>query len=298
LAKLLPAWGETEADIGGTIADALNSVFRRAQFLERVLGFLKTLGELAPPCAVVPLSAARAELVAEAADIRRTLLPSVAPEIRDATTKGLDKLDAQIAKIPTDVQSWRDAPTQWRVGASEGTVRVPTGKLGATTPPAPVLPSWEDAKDAAEVLLHLGTLGWLISTGPAGAVVAGVMYGGGIGERLTSLVEGRIGDAPAGLKPVLQGIMSNYLRFEQRTKPAVYQQVLGAWMLTQSSPSPEVMRAGMTNMNPYLLPPMPEVWDGSFKHLATAEKAPESGSWLIALLLGSFLGLSVAVLTE
>jgi len=297
LAKLLPAWGGTEPEIGGTIADALNSVFRRAQFLERVLGFLKTLGELAPPCAVVPLSAARAELVAEAADIRRTLLPSVAPEIRDAIAKSLDALDAQIAKIPSDVQSWRDAPTQWRVGAREDAIRVPTGKLGAI-PPLLVGPDWAAARDAALALLNLGALGWLITMGPPGAVVAGITYGGGIGEAITAALSRQVRAAPAGLKPVLQGIMSNTLRFEQRVKPAVYQQVLGAWMLTQSSPSPEVMRAGMTDLNPYLLPPMPETWDGSFAHLTRNEKPKESGSWLIALLLGSFLGLSVAVLTE
>jgi hypothetical protein len=43
---------------------------------------------------------------------------------------------------------------------------------------------------------------------------------------------------------------------------------------------------------------MPEVWDGGFDHLTRNEKPKESGAWIIALLLGSVLGLSVAVLAE
>jgi hypothetical protein len=97
---------------------------------------------------------------------------------------------------------------------------------------------------------------------------------------------------------VLQTVLTRAARFEQRTKPAVYQQVLGVWMLTQSSSTPDIMRAGMTGMNPYLLPPMPEVWDGSFDHIMRGQGTKESAAWLIALLLGGVLGLSVAALTE
>lgn len=300
MAKLLPAWGATtEPEIGGTIADALNSVYRRAQFLERVLTFLKSLDILAPPCAVVPLLEARADLASEASNLRRTLLPAVAPEIRDAMGKAMDALDAQILKVPSDLKMWVDAPSQWKAGAYEEAITRPP--MGSTMPsPADLFssPSWQDVQDAASNLLHLGMLGWLITMGPPGAVVAGIMYGGGIGEAITAALSRQTTTTDVGLKPVLQGILSHAMRFENRVKPSVYQQVLGAWMLTQSSPSPEVMKAGMQNLNPYLLPPMPEVWDGGFDHLTRNEKPKESGAWIIALLLGSVLGLSVAALTE
>ena len=296
MSNLLPAWGATEPDIGGTIADALNSVYRQAQFLERVLGFLKTLGDLAPPCAVVPLSEARTEIAQQAAEIRRTLLPELAPEVREKIAKALDELDTKIAKIPTDVKTWVDAPSQWKVGAWDEVVRVPTSALGWAASGAGL--SWGDAKDAAMVLLNAATVVWLISVGPAGAFVAGTMYSGRLGNEIGELVNRLARSTGPDLRSVLRRVVENALRFEQRTKPSVYQQVLGVWILTQSSPTPEVMKAGMTNMNPYLLPPMPEVWDGAFDHLARQEKPSESGSWLIALLLGGFLGLSVAALTE
>ena len=296
MARRLPAWGATEPEIGGTIADALNSVYRRAQFLERVLGFLKTLGGLAPPCAVVPLVEQRAELAREASDIRRTLLPVVAPEIHDAISKSLDALDAQIIKIPTEVPMWVDAPSQWQAGAYEAATSVPTSSLRGARSLGSL--DWSDVQSAASALLDVAVAGWLITMGPPGAVVAGVTYGGGIGEAIKDLAERRIGSVSDDLGAVLRTVVAASVRFEQRTKPSVYQQVLGAWMLTRSSSTPDIMRAGMTGMNPYLLPPMPEVWDGSFDHLTRESSAGESANWLIALLLGGFIGLSVAALTE
>jgi hypothetical protein len=295
LSKLLPAWGETEPEIGGTIADALNSVYRQAQFLERVLKFLSSLGDLAPPCAVVPLSKARAKLVTEAADLRRTLIPVAAPEIREAMTRSLDALDAQIAKIPSDLKMWTEAPSQWQAGAYEGATAVPTRALGWSASGSGL--SWADAKAAALALLDVGTAAWLITTGPPGALIAGLMYSGGIGDAIVALAESRVRDVAPGLKAVLASVLAEAVKFEQRTKPSVYQQVLGAWMLTRTSSSPEVMREAMAVTNPYILPPMPETWDGSFDHLLE-RGSTASGSWLIALLLGGFLGLSVAALTE
>ena len=280
--------------IGDTVADALNALYREAQFLERVGGFLKSLGDLAPPCAALPYVEQRDRLIALATKLRATLVPTAGPSIREAVTRALDAVETKLNATPVITQAWIDAPEQWKAGAYELAHGVVTRALGWVAGYSGM--SWSEVQSVGRTLLDAGTFAWLITLNPTGAVIAAVTYRGDMWADLERVLKLTPVDAIGELKSALQNTIAEAVKFETRFKPSIYQQVLGVWLLARTSASPDVMKVAMANMNPYTLPTMPEAWDGSFRHMRQGSGG-ESGAWLIALLLGSFLGLSIAALT-